>query len=112
MWIFTTDGFFSIVHNKHCADDELSVRARSKNDLLRFLGKIGHEAEIIDIPDAEYPYCVQAPRLAVGLYLSKYAMDISYGNFQEACLRSGFSITRVGALFDIWTECHQVWRDD
>jgi len=112
MWVFTTDGFFSIVHNKHCSDEELSVRARSREDLGKFLKKSGHLIEIIEFSSADYRYRAQVPREVVAQYLSRQAMETNYGNFQEACLRSGFSMDRIGALNDIHAECRKSWKDD
>jgi len=36
MWLFTTDGFYSVV-KKDCLPDEVLVRTRQKIDLVRLL---------------------------------------------------------------------------
>jgi hypothetical protein len=111
MWVFTTDGFFSIVHNKYCAEEELTVRARSETDLEKFMASCGCQVEIMEIGHASYRYRIQVPRETVARYLSRYVMELPYGNFKDACFYASFSMNRMDVLHAIWEECRESWKD-
>ncbi|MBF0482739.1 MAG: hypothetical protein HQK82_13890, partial [Desulfovibrionaceae bacterium] len=102
---------FSIVRNDHCAEGELTVRARSQSDLEKFMASCGVAAQVEETPHAGYRYRIQAPREAVARYLSRQAMELAYGNFKDACFVEEFSMNRMGVLHDIWTRCREAWRD-
>jgi hypothetical protein len=82
MWIFTRDGFFSIVHDRYCEADQLMIRARVRNDLERLKGKID-AGDIIEIENADYLYRMPANRHDVGRYLSEQVIAMDYDNFKN-----------------------------
>ena len=59
MWIFTKDGFYSVIKDKYCTEGELMVRARLRIDLERLLAKLDSDAEILVIKQADYRYRVK-----------------------------------------------------
>lgn len=83
MWIFTTDGFFSIVQDKHCKDDEVVVRARARMDIEKLNKKIGGGFEIIETPKADYLYRMIVPKRAMAQYLDSYVANMNYPNFKD-----------------------------
>jgi len=107
MWVFTTDGFFSIVKIKSGEEDELAVRARCKADLERFLTKIGQEVEILEFVDADYSYIVHVNQDSVVEYLAAAAQDINYTNFKDACC--AVDPCRAAALHSVWKVTLDRW---
>jgi hypothetical protein len=81
MWIFTKDGFFSVVKDDYCNAGELMVRAWIKNDLQHFLAKIDkQEKEIITLTNADYRYRTKVIKEDWGYYCGKEAANIDYNN--------------------------------
>ena len=79
MWLFTTDGFLSIV-SKGCRPDQLMVRARVKADLKRAFPR----AKIITSkPPADYRFRVIITRRALAAYLGKMVERLVYNNFKN-----------------------------
>jgi len=105
MWIFTTDGFFSIVKSDQCGDDELAVRARVHKDLERFLDQTGFQADILEFPQGDYHYMVLAPADVVAAYLADEVKAVDYPNFKDACQRiaGGPARARAHALHSVWS---------
>ncbi len=105
MWIFTTDGFFSIVKSAQCGDDELAVRARVRKDLERFLDETGFETDILEFPDGDYHYMILAPAAVVADYLAEEVEAVDYPNFKDACQRiaGGPARARAHALHSVWS---------
>ena len=58
MWIFTQDGFLSVVEHRDDSDC-LIVRSRARDDLERMAHFAGQE--IIVMPDADYRFRVEVP---------------------------------------------------
>jgi len=84
MWIFTRDGFFSVVNDYDCKENELMVRARNSDDLHRFLDHVSgtSRAEIIEMDHADYRYRVKLPRTAVIGYMVVELDSLRYPNFK------------------------------
>jgi hypothetical protein len=82
MWIFTKDGFLSIVqHNDK--PDILIVRSRFKGHIERIFG---HAAPKVDTTGKDYEYRAEIPKEKVAMVMSDMIKDIYYGNFKnEIC---------------------------
>ncbi len=85
MWIFSMDGFFSVV-SKHCGPDEVLVRTRRRSDMNRFLERIGRtDIPVLEISGSDYAFRTKVPRDLWAEYLSDHASaDIDYDNFRVA----------------------------
>jgi len=84
MWVFTLDGFISVVQKNWDKNTEnVQVRARSFHDLERFLERMKLTDKIIESPKTDYPFRVVTTRQIWGKYLSKMAKLISYDNFKH-----------------------------
>jgi hypothetical protein len=83
MWLFTTDGYYSIVHDKHCKDDELMVRARCREDLERLKKRLKTSGDIIKLEHADYRYRLSISREKVIQYLSRYVSKLKYSNYKN-----------------------------
>lgn len=79
MWLFTTDGFLSIVH-KGCRPGQLMVRARVRADLKRAFPKAKITASK---PPADYRYRAVVSRKALAAYLGRMAERLAYANFKD-----------------------------
>lgn len=109
MWIFTQDGFFSIV-KKDCGDDELLVRARVRGDLEAFIARTGKDNrdtfgpfEIVEVPHADYLFRVTLPYWMITEYLAVAAEGIDYDNFKDSLpANSPLSFVRRCAYMKVW----------
>ena len=75
MWIFTQDGFLSVVEHRDDSDC-LIVRSRARDDLERMAHFAGQE--IIVMPDADYRFRVEVPRPVFGAFMREQVVDIDY----------------------------------
>jgi hypothetical protein len=78
MWIFTKDGFFSIVKHKDDSD-YLLVRARVREDIVDAFGP----DDILELTGSDYRFRKTVPRAVVADYLSKEAMTIDYTSVKD-----------------------------
>ena len=102
MWLFTTNGFISIV--EHDAD-HLVVRARDCLSLSPLAQS--YDVEIRSTPAADYPYRLLLSKDQFKNYLHNQAGLINYKNF-----KSEVAITRSEAfantLLKVWSAMHGV----
>lgn len=102
MWLFMEKGFVSVVEHQ---DDSsfLVVRARAEDDLLaiaRFAA-----TEIIVMPDEDYRFCVEVPRVTFASFLREQVNDINYSNLKERLHennRSALEIEREQFGYRVW----------
>lgn len=85
MWLWTRDGYFSVVHDAYCSPGEVMVRARDKGDLKRLAFALGLPAEgILTTETADYRYRIKMPQREWARYLGLAGQDIDYPNFKNA----------------------------
>jgi hypothetical protein len=118
MWIYTTDGAYSVVRK----DWGLMVRSRVKGDLEKLFPKKIHH-RIILTPDADYLYRILVSRDAFEGAMIKAVRRINYFNFKDTVhekdKRRAPYYTRVWAIgrqmqdaFRPWTrEKEQIKKD-
>lgn len=94
MWIFTTDGFFSVV-SKGCRPDQLMVRARVRADLKRAFPKAVIKTSP---PPADYRYRVIVTRKAVLTLLARTVEKLAYANFKDTVRDT----VRHDAYIQVW----------
>ena len=80
MWIFTKDGFLSIVQHR---DDSGTLLVRSRT--LEPLETFWPELEVKEIPWADYRYRLLAPRMQVSEVVMNLLDGLDYPNFKSAC---------------------------
>jgi hypothetical protein len=99
VWVFTIDGFFSVVENqKH--SKKVLVRARYHEDLVKFAKAVGLK-KVWHTPKYDYPYRVSVPKKTWKEYLARSAMNIDYSNFKEAALKDATD-RRARQYLDVW----------
>jgi hypothetical protein len=81
MWVFTKDGFFSVVENQDDGDC-LMVRGRIKEDMQRLGSKF--KVELRATPKADYAYRFVVPRTVWAGYIWNATMELDYDNFKAA----------------------------
>jgi len=81
MWIFTREGFFSAVNDDYCKQDELMIRARVKEDLLRLAKFLCiKKPKILTIKIADYRFRMKVKRSEWAGYCADSANNIDYSN--------------------------------
>lgn len=108
MWIFTKDGFFSVVKDDYCEDGEVMVRVRARIDLERLLGKISGDTDgIIEVPHADYRYRAKVPRQLWADYCHAVAGDIDYPTVKDTV--AGGDDSRQAAYYGCWASLYD-WQ--
>jgi len=78
MWVFTRDGFLSIVeHNLN--SNILIVRSRFKNHIQKIFGEVNVEEDA----GTDYEYRAEIPKEKVAKVMSDLVKDIDYPNFKN-----------------------------
>jgi hypothetical protein len=113
MWVFTTDGFYSVVeHREH--PSLLLVRARDEGDLQRLRKHLvtthGLSATIQHTPDGDYAWRMTVPRDLWTSYLQDAVEAIEYRNFKDAVtLRQGWQ--RSSLYHNVWATMMQLQHE-
>lgn len=104
MWLFTKQGFYSIVRKE---DDEWHVRARARSDLenLNRLAGTGHAIHRSE--GADYRWRMVVPGAEARALVGRLAEDIDYANFKGAVARMPGQADKLGILHEIW---ELMWR--
>ena len=101
MWTFTRDGFFAVVKDSYCGEDELMIRGRNRGDIERLLAKAGDaDSEIIELPDADYRFRTKIPVEKWAWYVSHEAAGIDYATVKDTLI--GSDDDRSEAYFTCW----------
>lgn len=96
MWIFTPQGFLSIVADReNPREGQLLVRARNREHLELMLP----DCEPFRKTPSDYPWRCWANRQVVAELLTRAAENLTYDNFKNAVEDPGYH----DALLDVWT---------
>ena len=103
MWLFTSEGFVSVVaHNEK--PDTLLVRARDEDSLLSLVEATG--ATLRHTPQADYPYRIEALREAFTAWLVEQVSNLDYPNYKSRMWSERPELSSV--LHSIWELCHDL----
>lgn len=103
MWVFTTQGFVSIVQKP--STDGLTVRARDRRSLDALATLVG--VSVVGTPMADYPYRIVVDRAVLADWLVEVVGELHYPNFKSAVATSrGWDYAH--ALTSVWSDMHQV----
>jgi hypothetical protein len=76
MWLFTPDGFFSPRYDEFCKENEVMIRARCRDDLVKLAKIVGQKRyKIVEIPEADYLYRMKINKNAWAGYCARAALD-------------------------------------
>lgn len=99
MWLFTRQGFYSIISK---GEHEFHVRARARKDLENLNALAGTSHKIHRSPDADYRWrMVVTGDEAHGL-IAKLAADIDYSNFKGVVARTPGQQDKMDILHEVW----------
>jgi hypothetical protein len=105
MWIFTPDGFYSVVEKPEEREaGMLTVRSRVKADLdvlrERFMPKLG---PTISGVGTDYPYRAKIEKGSFSEGMKRISESVDYENFKHAVgTRQGYERARIYA--DVWRD--------
>lgn len=103
MWIFTVDGFFSVVEKRSDkGSGKVHVRARVREDLVRFCAMMKIRNKIFFDDRADYPYRVITSNVTWARYLERSALEIDYDNF-KSCIKARHGAQRETVYLQIWS---------
>jgi hypothetical protein len=94
MWVFSKEGFFSIVC-KECDKNEVLVRTRSEEDLLRMFHKLNDRPNIIKKKDGDYKFRTILKKETWVKYLSGCVFDLDYKKVKENIILQDDKARRV-----------------
>ena len=100
MWLYTTDGFYSIVEDRFCKPGEVMVRGRNREDIERFKQKNNLRKAIIETQQADYHYRIPISKKKLAKYLEEYALNLRYSNFKNTIPHQEH--TRHTAYYRCW----------
>lgn len=111
MWVFTREGFFSVVWDNTCRADELVARSQAREDIIRLVKRLSgycDEERITVNFGASYRYSVKIAKQAWSAYLADCALQIDYLSVKEAIVPARDEL-RQEAYFQIWEALYR-WR--
>ena len=109
MWLFTQDGFISIVAHRRKHDVAL-VRARDAESLLplvTYSDTPDLPNEIARTPDADYPYRLEIAWRQLSKYLVDQVYSITYDNFKNQ-VHDTRGDDFAAPLHKVWSVMHEV----
>lgn len=84
MWLFTPDGFYSVVNKDPSGENRLCIRSRVAADLDKLRAKyIPSLSPTEESTYADYQYRGYAPRQDVARAMMRVVEDIDYDNFKD-----------------------------
>jgi hypothetical protein len=103
MWIFSKEGFVSVVKDRYCKDGEVVVRARLREDLIAFLEKTARSIPpILEFGHADYRFRAIIRQDDFAVALAHVAMEIDYSNFKNMACPLGKDTERMIAYHNCW----------
>ena len=100
MWLFTRDGFLSLVQDRD-NPDLLQVRARDRADILAHFP----QAQVLDTAGADYAFRALVNRREVADTIHAAVMGLSYTSHakEEMADASPPNPRRMSAYYTVWT---------
>lgn len=108
MWLFTKQGFYSIVAK---STKEFHVRARARKDLENLNRLAGTNYAIHRSEDADYRWRMVMPGNAARALVAKLAADIDYANFKGVVAKTPGQADKMDILHRIWGLMYDYQQD-
>lgn len=104
MWVFTKDGFFSVVQKHEQAGTQmLTIRARNRSDLVKAKKAMGiKRCKIISKGGTDYEFRMVLPKIKWAAYLNQQTIDLDYENFKNEVHKIDHK--RAGIYSRVWSE--------
>ena len=113
MWVFTNEGFFSVVWDHQCSKDELMIRTRCIDDIIKLSKKIwGYcdESQIFEALHADYRFRMKISKQMWAEYLSQCALNLDYANVKESIVPPDDPL-RKEAYYQLWEDLYR-WQSN
>ena len=113
MWVFTLDGFYSVVQQREfCSPDEVVVRSRVREDLDRMLARLERVSvdceeppPVLSFVGTDYAYRAVVKRSEWADYLKGAGEGVTYPSFKDRAT-SGDPARRA-VYGEVW---ERMWR--
>ena len=112
MWVFTREGFFSVVWDKDCRGDEIAVRCQCKEDICNLAKKLSgycDENQIIKGESRTYRYRLKITKQAWSAYLADSALQVDYTSVKKNVVSASDELRR-DAYYQVWEALYR-WRE-
>ena len=106
MWLFTSEGFVSVVAHSE-KPDTLLVRARDEGSLLSLVEATG--ATLRHTPSNDYPYRIETSPGVLSSWLADQVSNLDYPNFKSRMWSARPEFSSV--LHSIWELLHDLTPD-
>ena len=103
MWLFSSEGFISVVAHTG-KPDTLLVRARDEGSILSLQGATG--ATLTHTPIADYPYRIEVLREAYAAWVLEEISRLTYSNYKSHMWSTRPELG--DALHEVWAAMHAV----
>jgi hypothetical protein len=114
MWLFSTQGFFSVVNHLH-KPGHLLVRARLREDIDQMARLLAEETGRtfipLVLPEADYLYRLEVPRDDFVLVMARLVRELDYANF-KAAVHSHGDPTRDRVYGRVWSLVAELQEDE
>jgi hypothetical protein len=88
MWLFTSDGFFSVVQKpQDRKKGTLTIRTRNRADMDTLVSDYFPDAEPYRVKYSDYEWRIRVPKGEWAKAVSQMAMNIDYSNFKDEVTR-------------------------
>lgn len=113
MWLITKFGFFSVVEkDSDKGNDTLTIRARSKKDLLNLKNHYLLTMEKIrESNNTDYKYRATAPRGDVAKAFAQAVQDIDYSNFKDE-VKKKQGVHRANVYGWVWDSLYTIQTEE
>lgn len=113
MWIFTTEGFFSIVMKQFNENDPpFQVRARLAGDMENLIETLNFKKNIIHTPHADYHFRITVDEEELIKIMTRLADDIDYDNFKSMIHHSKDQEHKLGAYYKVWQAMYDLQKNN
>jgi len=112
MWVFTREGFFSVVWDKDCRGDELAVRSQCKEDICKLSKKLSgycDESQVVKKEGRAYRYRIRVTKQAWSAYLADSALQVDYSSVKKNVIPANDDLRR-DAYYQVWEAIYR-WRE-
>ena len=101
MWVFSKEGFFSVVC-KECHENEVLIRTKCKEDLIKMFQKLDDEPRIIKKEEGNYKFRTILKKETWVKYLSGCVFDLNYKKVKENIVSEDDKARKV-AYNSVWS---------
>jgi len=107
MWLFTPEGFISVVADKNdILGDRLLVRARNKHHLEVISEYL--TSDIFEVKPSDYAWRAWTTRSNLASYIISHISSISYTNFKNEIHNHEYHDACLGVWEEMWKYQHQI----